>query len=89
MIRAVYRDGVIYPAEPVPPEWPDGQEVRVERTLEESAHDPSDIDQWAEECNRHGFFQFEPGERERVRAALEEADALAKECVRRQMESEG
>ncbi len=87
MIRAVYRNGIIYPTEPVPPEWSDGQEVRVDWGFEEPSDDPDEIDRWDEECRRVGPIQYGPGERERVRAALEEADVLAKACVRRQMES--
>jgi predicted DNA-binding antitoxin AbrB/MazE fold protein len=87
MIRAVYRNGVIYPIEPVPAEWSDGQEVRVERDFDEPSDDPTEIDRWDQECRGGGVFQYKPGERERVRAVLEEADALAKAYVRRQMES--
>ncbi|GMU23654.1 MAG: hypothetical protein AMXMBFR13_37320 [Phycisphaerae bacterium] len=87
MIRAIYRNGVIYPSEPVPPEWSDGQEVRIEWDLTEPSDDPAEIDRWDEDCRRFGHFQFEPGEREMMQAALQEADALAKECVRSQMES--
>ncbi|HEY3242941.1 MAG TPA: hypothetical protein VGM03_06265 [Phycisphaerae bacterium] len=87
MIRAIYRNGLIYPVEPVPPEWSDGQEVRVELDYEEPSDDPEDIDRWDAEWRAVGPFQYEPGERERVRAVLEEADALAKACVRRRMES--
>lgn len=87
MIRAVYRDGVIYPAEPIPPEWSDGQEVRVEWGYDEPSDDPEEIDRWDAEWRAIGPIQYEPGERQRVRAALDEADALAKACVRRRMES--
>ena len=87
MIRAVYRNGVIYPAEPVPPEWMDGQELRVEWDFEEPSDDLAEIDRWDAEWRRVGPFRYEPGERERVRATLEEADTQAKACVRQQMES--
>ncbi|MEO8498218.1 MAG: hypothetical protein ABI614_24395 [Planctomycetota bacterium] len=33
MIKAVYRDGVIQPVDPVPPEWTDGQELQIQRVL--------------------------------------------------------
>lgn len=88
MIRAVYRNGVIYPAEPIPPEWSDGQEVCVDWVFEEPSDDLDEIERWDAQCRQVGPFQYEPGERERVRAVLEEADAQAKACVRRQMESE-
>ena len=87
MIRAVYRNGVIYPAEPIPPEWFDGQEVRVEWGYDEPSDDLEQINRWDTEWRAVGPFQYQPGERERVKAVLEEADALAKACVRHQMES--
>jgi hypothetical protein len=80
MIRAFYRNGLIYPAEPVPPEWLDGQEVRVDSDSDSPGDDPGEIERWDAEWRRVGPFQYEPGERERVRAVLEEADALAKAC---------
>jgi predicted DNA-binding antitoxin AbrB/MazE fold protein len=87
VIRAIYRDGIIFPAEPIPPEWSDGQEVRVEWGYDEPSDDPEEIDRWDAEWRSVGPFQYEPGERQRVQAILEEADTLAKACVRRHMES--
>lgn len=89
MIRAVYKDGLIYPAEPIPPEWADGQPVTVEPALSngEPSDDPAEIDRWDARCREVGFFDFEPGEEERFQAALDEADRIAREFVRRRMES--
>lgn len=33
MIKAVYRDGVIQPVDPVPPDWTEGQELQIQRVL--------------------------------------------------------
>jgi predicted DNA-binding antitoxin AbrB/MazE fold protein len=87
VIRGIYRNGLFYPSEPVPPELTDGQEVRVEWGFDVPSDDPADIDQWDEQWRAIGPFHYESGERERVQAALEEADALAKASVRQQMES--
>src|SRR5438477_11211477 len=87
MIRGVYCNGVIHPIEPVPPEWEDGQEVRVEWGYDEPSDDPQEIDRWDAEWRALGPFHYEPGERERVRAAMQEADILAKAFVRKRMES--
>ena len=48
MPRAVLKNGVIYPLEPLPPEWADGQELEVApvRPVEEG---PEAIERWAEE----------------------------------------
>jgi hypothetical protein len=31
MIKAIYRDGVIHPVDPVPPDWTEGQELRIQQ----------------------------------------------------------
>jgi hypothetical protein len=84
MIWGVYRDGLIYPSSPVPPEWADGQRVSIEPDFEPS-DDPAEIERWAQEMRRSGGIQLEPGERERMQAILDEADRFAKEQVRREM----
>jgi predicted DNA-binding antitoxin AbrB/MazE fold protein len=78
LFRAIYQNGVIYPAEPVPPELFDGQEVRVDWGFDEPSDDPDEIDRWDAEWRQVGPFRYEPGEKELVQAALQEADALAK-----------
>ena len=86
MIRGIYRKGVIIPTEPVPAEWADGQAVNVEPAgAADPSDDPDEISRWAAAMRREGRFQFEPGERERFQATLDEANALAKEQVRRDM----
>jgi predicted DNA-binding antitoxin AbrB/MazE fold protein len=85
-MRAVYRNGLIYPKEPVPPELSEGQEVQVEWDYEQPSDDPAEIERWDLEWRRIGPINYEAGERERVRSALEQADRQAKEAVRSQME---
>jgi hypothetical protein len=46
-----------------------------------------DLDAWYQELKQLGPAQYDPGEREQVRAILAEADAQAKELVRREMGS--
>lgn len=87
MIRGIYRKGVIHPTDPVPLEWAEGQEVRVESAEEEVSDNISDIDRWDAEWQEIGGIHYEPGEKERIQAILEEADTIAKEFVRRRMES--
>lgn len=43
MPRAVLKNGVITPLEPLPPEWADGRELRVESADED---EDQDIDAW-------------------------------------------
>lgn len=87
LIKAIYRNGLIYPAEPVPPDWSDGQAVIVETEWAEPSDDPGEIDRWVAEWRAVGPLQYEPGEREHVQAVLAEADRQAKDFVRRRMES--
>ena len=82
MISGEYRDGVIHPIGPVPPDWVEGQRVSIEP---EPSDDPKDIERWAEEMRKTRSSLDEPGEWEKLQTALDEADALAKEHVRRQM----
>jgi predicted DNA-binding antitoxin AbrB/MazE fold protein len=37
MIKAIYRDGVIQPVDPVPLDWPEGQELQIQRLQASSA----------------------------------------------------
>src|SRR5437016_2245247 len=43
MPKAVLKNGVIYPLEPLPPEWADGRELRVESAEED---EDRDFDSW-------------------------------------------
>ncbi len=82
MIRAVIQNGEIRALEPLPAGWSDGRQVIVE----EAAGVPADdLEEWYRELQALGPAQYEPGERERVRAILDEADAQAKASVRRAM----
>ncbi len=85
MIKGVLRAGAIQLLDPVPSDWPDGQEVAIEPVWGEPSDDPGDIDRWYEELTALGFAHYEPGEREQVYALLAEADDQAKELVRREM----
>jgi hypothetical protein len=84
MIRGVVEDGLIRPLDPLPPDWTEGRMVVVEEA-EASASD--DLDEWYQELQRLGPAQYDPGERDQIRAIWAEADAQAKEFVRREMES--
>jgi hypothetical protein len=82
MPRAVLRNGVIYPLEPLPPEWADGKELQVEVAPEVEGQEDSE---------RH-FQELEelvsaipPEDIERMNDALALADEQAKTIVRREM----
>jgi hypothetical protein len=83
MVRAVLKNGVIQPVEPLPLEWADGQELRVE-SMQEAPQVPEDLDQWYQELEAM-VAQNDPTDIAKLEAALAEADKLAKEMVRREM----
>ena len=84
MIRAVIEGGRLRPLDPLPLQWREGQEVGLEISAPAEI-ETDDLDVWVRELDCLGPALYEPGERERVRAILDEADALAKEQVRRAM----
>ena len=84
MIRAVVQDGLIHPLDPLPVDWAEGRMVIVE-DAESTTSD--DLDTWYQELQRLGPAQYDPGERDEIRAILAAADSQAKELVRREMES--
>ena len=84
MVNAIVSRGEIRPLEPLPPEWKEGQRLRVER-------DDDGRDMTVEELD-HEFAVLEamcaandPEDEERLQHALDEAHQLAKEQVRKQM----
>jgi hypothetical protein len=82
MIRAIIQNGQIHPLDPLPVEWTEGRQVIIEDAETPS---PDDLEGWYRELQELGPAQYEPGEWERVRATLAEADERAKALVRRQM----
>ena len=83
MVRAVLRGGVIYPLEPVPENWSDGQELRVQ--ADELTGDGSDSDAWSREMAGLAAELDDPAAWEQLDGCLREADAQAKAWVRREM----
>jgi hypothetical protein len=84
MIRAVVQNGLIRPLDPLPVDWTEGRVVLVEDAESDTT---DDLATWYEELQLLGPAQYDPGEREQIRATLAEADAQAKEFVRREMEA--
>jgi hypothetical protein len=84
MIRAVVQNGLIRPLDPLPLDWDEGRLVVVE-DAESTASD--DLLEWYQELTRLGPAQVDPGEREKIQAVMADADAQAKELVRREMGS--
>jgi hypothetical protein len=82
MPKAVLRNGVICPLEPLPPEWADGRELRIEPAFEDD--EDRDLDAWYKELNAL-VAQNDPNELVRMERAIQFADEEAKAHVRKQM----
>jgi len=81
MPRAILRDGVFFPIEPLPPDWTDGSEVWVEEARPKS---PEELEKWAKELESL-VAKIDAEDARRIEAALAEAKKLAKDMVRREM----
>jgi len=83
MLKAVVNHGEIHPLEPLPPDWQEGQRLRVEKADEEEVP--------IEEIDRDFAVltamcqESDPAQEEQLERALQEARRQAKEQVRRQM----
>jgi hypothetical protein len=80
MLKAVLRQGVIVPLEPLPQDWEEGAALEVAK-----AHaPPADIDAWAKSMNQL-CADSSPSDEETMRRAIEEHRQQAKAQVRREM----
>lgn len=80
-IKAILRDGIIQPLEPLPPDWAEGQELVVEEP--ESAEAKERINQWAEDLDKD-TAEIPAEEHDRFLRALDEIERASKDAVRRE-----
>jgi hypothetical protein len=69
-IKAVLRDGIIQPIDPLPSDWTDGQELVVE---EPQSNGAANVAQWAQEMDA-ATAQIPAKEHERFLNALDEIE---------------
>jgi hypothetical protein len=81
MPKAVLRNGVICPLEPLPPEWGDGRELVVEDAADD---DDQGFDAWMKELESL-IAVNDPAELSRIEKSLKAADEQAKALVRKEM----
>ena len=81
MIRAVIKNGVIQPTEPLPDNWNEGRTVVVEE-LDETA---DMLEEWANDMNALTAELDDAEEWRQIDSALAEADRHAKSYVRQEM----
>ena len=83
MPRAILKDGVIYPLDPLPPNWRNGMELRVEdaqslvQGSDEIDHKFRELEEAVRQIDPKNFAEFE--------AALQEADRIAKAKVKQEI----
>lgn len=80
-IRAILRQGVIQPIEPLPAGWRDGQELVVEEPRRDA--ESEEIAQWGRDLDA-ASAQIPAEEHDRFLQALEEIEKESKEAVRKQ-----
>src|SRR5947209_582639 len=85
MIRAVVKNGVIQPLEPMPADWKEGREVVVDDLTEQPASESDGFDNWLEDMKTLTAGLNNPQEWQEIEATLAEADRLNKDQVRREM----
>lgn len=85
MIRAVVKQGVIQPLEPLPPGWGDGHEVLVNDAPEPAPTNAGDKDEWLEDMTALTAALNDPQEWQAIEAVLADADRQSKATVRREM----
>lgn len=83
MIRAILKNGVIQPIDPLPPDWQEGQELSID-SLPNGSDDPEAIRRWADELRRRAA-EVPEEDHARVAELLAEQDRIAKDSVRKQM----
>jgi hypothetical protein len=80
MLKAILREGVIVPLEPLPPEWEEGATLEVAKVDSRQL----DIDAWAKSMNAMCADSARADE-EVMRSAIAQHRQQAKEQVRREM----
>ena len=68
MTKAIFKNGLIQPIEPIPRNWQDGQELRVE---EAAPSPPFDVDKWKKEMDAL-CADFDDEDYARMQAAIDE-----------------
>jgi hypothetical protein len=82
MIRAIIKEGKLWPLDPLPEAWVEGRTVEIDGQVEDDA---DEIDRWCREVEEAAALTpDDPEDYRRLEAALAEADRVAKEQVRRE-----
>lgn len=81
MVRAIYKDGAIWPVEPLPEDWREGQELIVDAEENRVPADPDAIAQWNRDVD-DAAAEIPTAEFERLFEAIEAHRREAKQLYR-------
>ena len=84
MLKAVLKNGVIYPVEALPPEWADGKELEVNDPSGSAASAASEADAWFSRMETL-VADMSPEEDSRLQEAIDKVRREAKERARRKL----
>ncbi|MBI1832502.1 MAG: hypothetical protein HYR84_13755 [Planctomycetes bacterium] len=83
-MKAILKNGVIHPKEPVPPDWTEGTELEVEKVASPSANGAVDeLDRWYAELDG-ACGQMDPEDDRILQAAVLQVRRQEKERARRE-----
>lgn len=86
MVRAILKNGVFELIDPIPPDWRDGEILRVSLDLDRI--DDNRLQAWLRELQTLSS-QIPPADHARMEEVLFEKDRVTKELMRREMETDG
>jgi hypothetical protein len=86
MIKAIIKNGVIVPRDPLPTDWQEGTEVEVEKTASNCARENGvhPTDAWMDEVERSAALQ-DPADDLRLQAALQDLHRREKDLARKRL----
>ena len=85
MIKAIVKNGVVVPCDPLPPDWQEGTEVDVEKSANGFRdHGGHTADEWMDEVEAVAR-QGDPADDLRLDAAIQAVRRREKELARKRM----
>lgn len=84
MIKAIVKNGLIVPIDPLPADWNEGTAVQAEKQPDEAPCEIHPADAWMDEVERYAAMQ-DPDDDLRLQNAIDEERRIQKEMARRGM----
>jgi hypothetical protein len=84
IIRAMVKNGLLQPLEPLPADWAEGRTLEIDGYLE-PVDDERELEEWYRDMAELTAELDDPEDWQRFEETLAEQDRMAKEQVRREM----